>query len=390
MVRDNLFTALRRYRTTPDRNPREDFITEAFAWLLRRHDQLGKAVLDHFAQGIRQPGWPADRAARWRTQVVFERGPVERVGDAGEQRLRGRLDMVAEVGEHAIVCEHKVWSSLSSGQLEAYRAAAKELWPRGHTLVLITANARQHQPGADLALTWADIYQLVARWLQSHAQSAELVEDFLGLLADEGLAPPAPVSHESILSFLPASTFEGSMLAVVRKVVEADWRWLADRVATRNVGGPYLRGSRPEGICDGRLGVDLLPGWRPGIFLGVILDGTDHRVKPSEPLKGPDFSLVLSYTRDEGAPPRDLYLDSPEFKDLQRRLASDARGWDYADTREHPWHPIHLRRPLLDVFRGTLDFDGQVEQFIACGREAIEVLLAGGELEALRARLGAP
>lgn len=377
MTRDNLFTALRSFRPSADRDPREDFITEAFAWLLRRHEGLAKALLTFFAEKVQDPRWPLDKAPKWRTQVTFG---------------GGRLDMVADYGDVAVVCEHKVWSPLAAGQLDNYKAAAGKLWSGGCTLVLITASVRQHEQNPDVALTWAEVYRVIARWHAQEGQGAALVEDFLGLLADEGLAPPAPVSHEAILSYLPAKSFERSMLAVVRevmKVIEADWAWLYDRLARPgDERGPYLRGSRPEGIADGRLGVDLLHGWRPGVFLGVIIDGTDHRVKPSEPLKGPDFCLVLSFDPKEGSPSRDVYLRSPEFKRLQERLTRDPQGWDYQDTSAHLWHPLHLRRPILDVLRGTQKLEEQVERFITHGREAIDVLLRGGELEELRKRLG--
>jgi hypothetical protein len=122
--------------------------------------------------------------------------------------------------------------------------------------------------------------------------------------------------------------------------------------------------------------------------LGVIIDGSDHRVEPSAPLKGPDFALVLTYDREKGTPARDAYLGSPAFKRLQERLAKDSRGWDYADTSSHPWHPLHLRRPMLDVFRGTTRFEEQVERYLHHGREAVDVLLEGGELEELRRRFG--
>ena len=368
----NLFTALRSYLPTPERDPKEDFTTEAFAWLLRRHPDLATAVLTFIAQ---QPGGMPGLGPclGWRTQVTVE---------------AGRIDMVADFGEHGIVFEHKLWSPLHAGQLDAYRAAAATLWPGRSIVVLITATRRQHDPSADVALTWADIYRVLDHWRGSGHEDAALVDDFLGLLASEGLAPPAPIAHEAILSYLPAQTLVPSVLAVVREAAKADWTWLYDRIAWPGQSPrPYLRGKRTEGFCDGRAGVDLLPGWRPGIFVGVLVDGTDHGVRrPSSPAKGPDFSVILSFHRDEGTPSRAAYLSSPEFERLRARLARDAGGWDFVDkTAEDGWHLLHLRQPMLEVFRGTLDVDSQLARFVDHGREGVELLLAGGELEALSA-----
>lgn len=372
---DNLFTALRSYTPTVGRDPREDFITEAFAWLLRRHTELADAVLTFIAQ---QPGGMPGLGEDvvWKTQVTVD---------------GGRIDMVADFGEHGIVFEHKVWSPLGPGQIDKYRAAASSLWPGRHIVVLITASTRQHEQTPDVALTWADVYRVIDNWRQSRNKDPELVVDFLGLLADEGLAPPSPISHEAILSYLPAKGLEESVLAVVREATKADWTWFYKRISWPGQNPrPYLRGSRPEGLRDGRAGVDLLPGWRPGIFVGAMLDGSDHGVQPSAATKGPDFCLVLSFHRDDGVPPRDEYLGSAEFQELRTRLAREAGNWDFLDrSAEHAWHLLHLRKPMLEVFRGSLTFEEQVERFLAQSRAAIDVLLAGGELEALRTRLGA-
>ena len=285
-----------------------------------------------------------------------------------------------------MIFEHKIRSPLGPDQLDKYRRAGEALWSGRNIVVLITASAQQHEQNPDVALTWAQIYRVAATWRDGGNQDAELVEDFLGLLADEGLGPPAPISHEAILSYLPAKTLEASLLAVVREVAKADWSWLYDRLGwPGQARQPYIRGSK--GIRDGRQGVELLPGWRPALFVGVLLDGTDHGVRPSAPHKGPDFCLVLGFHREDGFPPRDSYLGSREFQALRTRLAEDSGRWDYVDMFDkHRWHPLHLRKPMLEVFRGTMKFEEQVKRFIEHGRDAIAVLLGGGELEDLRER----
>ncbi len=160
MAGDNLFTALRKYRPTADRDPIEDFVTEAFAWLLRRHTDLATTFLHDLSQRLQSPPWAARSGPSWKTQVVFD---------------GGRLDMVAEFADVAVVFEHKVWSPLGENQLGRYREASEKLWPGGSALVLITASARQHEPGADVCLTWADVYRTIERWSTARSQPAELI-----------------------------------------------------------------------------------------------------------------------------------------------------------------------------------------------------------------------
>ena len=135
----------------------------------------------------------------------------------------------------------------------------------------------------------------------------------------------------------------------------------------------------------------MLHKWRPGIFLGVLLDPSGHKVGASRPELGPDFCLILDFHMEAGTPGREEYLESPEFTALRKRLGQDSGLWSFVDQlhdrRGNPWHPLHLRRPLVEVMHGTNCFEGQVDRYEATAREALELLLAGGELTGLRDRL---
>jgi len=86
------------------------------------------------------------------------------------------------------------------------------------------------------------------------------------------------------------------------------------------------------------------------------------------------------------------FLNSDEYSKLRSRLKENSDTWDFHDHRfevlkPNRWHHLHLRKPLAEVLRGTITFEEQVHRFILQGREVIELLLAGGELEALTNRL---
>ena len=89
----NLFEALRRYVPGPKRNPAEDYLTEAFAWLLNQHESLGREVAQHVV-GDRQLN---EAPFEWRTQVHLD---------------KGRVDMVGEGGGVVLICEHKIDAQL--------------------------------------------------------------------------------------------------------------------------------------------------------------------------------------------------------------------------------------------------------------------------------------
>lgn len=66
---DSLLTSLRKYHPRENTNPVENFITEAFAWLLRKDDELSHSLINHIAQKLSD----TDKVlfAEWRCQLVY-------------------------------------------------------------------------------------------------------------------------------------------------------------------------------------------------------------------------------------------------------------------------------------------------------------------------------
>lgn len=142
----------------------------------------------------------------------------------------------------------------------------------------------------------------------------------------------------------------------------------------------------------GRLGLEILDVSFPSIFVGALLNGSDFKVQPSNLHLGPDFCLILGFDIRKWKSFEGEFFHSDEYTKLRSRLKENSRAWDFHDhrfdvARSNPWHPLHLRKPLAEVLRGTITFEEQVDRFILHGREVIELLFAGGELEALTNRL---
>lgn len=77
------------------------------------------------------------------------------------------------------------------------------------------------------------------------------------------------------------------------------------------------------------------------------------------------------------------------------RLDMVAGHWNVLHhLKEHPrpnrWHPLHIRRPLLEVMRGTATFEEQVERFMVASKEVLEFVLRGGEIAAFWTRFSIP
>jgi hypothetical protein len=265
--------------------------------------------------------------------------------------------------------------------------------------VLITARKSQWTQTADVKLTWADVYN----WLSStNAPRVALLDELLEYLQAEGLGPAAPVSHESILSFGPGEQLLPALTTLFKR--------LANEIRVPDLPKELKSILRlPDAAMQplmfednwGRIGLTFpngLGSWRHGLFAGVLYHTQDHlrrgRYEYTVPHAGPDFDLILDFNTDDGSPSWTDYVGSPEFDQLRSRVRNDRHGYEVFDIlhdrqakEQNRWHPLHLRRPLLDVLRGTASVDEQASAMTREIHTAIEVILRGGELLALTNRI---
>ncbi len=142
----------------------------------------------------------------------------------------------------------------------------------------------------------------------------------------------------------------------------------------------------------GRMGISLWDEseWYPGIFVGVLLDGKDHCTKPINSAKGPDFCLILSFK----GPLFGTYRTNEHYREFlcnaQQRLNDGWNRWKFYNhleevERPNRYHPIHIRKPLLDVFAGTESYEEQECLFYNAASELIKLVAEEESFWKLRA-----
>ena len=375
-----LFEALRRYSPKENRDPLENFITEGFAWILNEYPEFGKFFLQDLKEKLKWSIGYDD--CEWRTQENF----------GGKYP-----DMVCYFNEEkrAIVFEHKTQRrGLHDKQLVNYRDYADQEFA-DHRIVLITATQQQHEQDPDLALCWSDIYNLISNW-EERGNNELLIKDFQQLLKSVGLGPPAPISHTAIQYYheimdLPKNIRDLVTRVKVREDQKKEWKEIIKKDYA--LFSPTQRGKDDYW---GRIGIELLAwedesGHGPGnIFVGIMVDGKDHKIEPIDPVKGPDFCLIIgsfSYSL------LDLYNTKEEYKKLvtvlEKKVAQLNDGWefynhldDHNDPNKH--HPIHIRKPMLDVFCGTESCEDQEQRFYEVASKLIKLVAEEESFWALR------
>lgn len=365
-MKTNLLTSLRKYRPRVNSDPLENFITEAFSWLLNNNPDLGKFFMRHVINELRLEIEFSEEDLVWETQENFN---------------GFYPDMLCQIDDSAFIFEHKVWSHLHPNQLKNYRDYANSKYgPEKTRLILITGGVFQHDQKPDLAICWHNVYQWLSDWQQGQQgqQSQQghavnfLTESFKELLVEEGLGPPATISHESILSFYPAINFKKNLSQLISRVEKScDWLSLV-REGHGKIIVPKHKGTI-RGEEWGRIGLQILDSWHPGIFVGFMLEGDDHKIKPLQNEK-PDFSIIIDIDKKHHT----YYQKNKDYLDIISELTPKLKtlGFDLhhhidKDNNPNMWHPIHIRMSMLDLFRGTRNAAEQDQRF---KEKATEVL----------------
>lgn len=339
-MNDDLLVSLKKYKTTAKKDSVENFITESFAWILRNYNNFSEYFLNFISKELEiNDNFDSDN---WETQVNFNGYYPDLVYYYSNKTK-------------AIVFEIKAYSHLHNNQLDNYRTYSEKYFSE-YKLILITANETQHFQNPDLSLCWRNIYKLIETFKNKYSEDLFMLDSFLKLLEHEGLGPIAPISHESILYYFKSQDF----IPKIKKMSNFKKDVFSNIVSSDILVAEYQDGW-------GRIGVDLLGRpWIPGIFVGFMLDGKDHKTKPVMGDISPDFEIIIEFDTKLHS----IYPDNLFYINLVNELSDEINKigdlWDFYHhiqdkslVNYNYWHPIHIRKPILELFRGTKTWEEQ-------------------------------
>ena len=195
---------------------------------------------------------------------------------------------------------------------------------------------------------------------------AFVCRNFCTLLDRKGLGPMKPLRDEDIRNYFDVRELLDNLPITMQAVSGREWR---GDVVNRTVSERW-----------GRVGFDLRGKWNPGVFVGVMLDGRNHRTSPLCLKKGPDACVILDV--DKNLHPATKIC---AYQRLETELKSKKKteylpeGWKlYNHARDeksrNPWHPYHIRCPLIDVLAGTETAEAQVDKFYEDAHKVVELI----------------
>ena len=377
---ESIFSALSSYSPQPSMNPRENFLTELLAWIVNNVDAFGEKYVSFLLNACHavNPGAEDNEAE------------IEAVTQ--QHVSTGYIDMVIydKGRKNAFICEHKIDSPLSENQIKKYMDNSRELEPdyRFYS-VLLTKRESQHVEPADVMTIWSKITQLAKDTLDDESlmltESDQFVlEQFVDFMNMEGLGVSDPINCSNLLTYFSALEVSKGIEKIFRGLTNPEIQW--QQIIPGIEAFPSPRDDfRP---CFenkwGRMGISFFSNWRPGLFAGVILDGTDHRLEPVDRSKGPDLVVLLDANL-RNAEEYNQICTSEWFQKIMRRLKSlsnregfieaSSHRWKLVDAPKNRWRIAILQTPLFDVIENCRNLDDQSEKIKDCLVDGINLFL---------------
>lgn len=377
-MENNLLVNLRKYRPRENTNPLENFITEAFAHLLRSSEVITGALVTYI-NGLLE-------------DEITWHGPDYQVSTQ-ENFANKYPDMVLKWESGVLVFEHKVRADLHFQQLEHYRNYAAENFS-DYRLVLITEREYQHQQSPDCAFCWNNVYSLIKKQL-AHIEPDVIwyAKEFMALLKSESLGPVAPINPIAIQHYLEAKALDDQLASLFRMATLPQNNW-----PLGSGFGTVINDLSKK--VEQRFGIEFRPiengsarGWFPGIFHGVIFDGSDHHFNED---MGNRLHVAVVFDFDRRT--HQLLRKSDTFRcfslDFCQRIAALNADWKVINKPQQSgiqninwYHPLALIQPMEQFFAGLHNAEDQLAHFVQQMSRVQQVIVESTDFASLVAEM---
>ncbi|RKF22274.1 hypothetical protein DBZ36_01100 [Alginatibacterium sediminis] len=365
---NSLLVNISKYASSHQTSPIENFITEAFAWLLRNDEQVREALCIILQSKGSDQGLSFEQLAEsdsLDTQVNFN-------GKYPDMLWYSKDD------QFCVIFEHKVWSELHHKQLHNYRAYAEEHLNKRHAIVLISAHVGQHRQNPNIALCWHEVAQEIQKIDSKNGKLDWIRSEFVDLLKNNGLVDVSPINPLSVAYYNEVKRLDKQLTNISERSRNLSWPLLNQENAT-----VFTIPENRKINQWGRVGLtfssfvkDNPPAWKPGLFFGFVMDGSDHLIE--DLLKeGPIAAVVLSINQKHFLSLKDKGYYDRFVAHLRKQIP---KGWHISDRTEkgnriNKWHPLIIYRNLSEFIGDANTLDKQQQTYFRQMSEMQELIL---------------
>ena len=168
------------------------------------------------------------------------------------------------------------------------------------------------------------------------------------------------IKPEAVKAYFSAKDFESSIFSIFSELSSFNWESKVPNL--RKIGSAVDRSDYNPTFKKmqwGRSGISFFDDWIPGLFAGVILDGTDHALKPLDVSKGPDFVVLLDIQKNVHKI-FDEARGSDWLRDIRKQLVN-VSNWDVIQKPQNEYRLLIIRKPFFDILDGNDSIESQTE-----------------------------
>lgn len=388
VMNDSLLVNVSKYAASDKNSPIENFITEAFAWLLDHDKDVFNCVMSLIKEKShdhRVINYDVLGEVCINTQVNFNGVFPDMLWEDKNQNWK-------------IVFEHKIWSPLHENQLKNYRDYAKTYSDKHnchYTLVLITARSSQHQQDPDVALCWYDVAEVIIELENTESKTEWMRREFLALLESNNLLGINPINPLALSYYKEIKAVDTQLTNVCTSSLEKKW----DLSNNDNVDFELKKqifarwGRLGFEFLSPRRNVPTFESWEPSIFCGFITSPEDHLIEDLMSKGVPLTSVILSFNRSlHKIIPTNVHfkalvielIDKLEKSQITNTLS---KHWRLSDrttfSKFNSWHPLIIYCDLDLFYRGKNKVEDQEEYFFSEINEIQKLILSCYSFKAL-------
>ena len=373
---NSIFYALTSYTPTLYIDPQENFLTELFAWTLNYVPGFAQKYLDLVNKQVYVDG----------VSPINDETSISVVTQ--ETVTSGYIDMViyTDAGV-SYICEHKVDSELSDDQIQKYINCSDELRNDDrYCSVLLTKAKWQFAQNADACLTWSEVDGLIESIINDYYDDPAnrfVLEQFSKFLKEKGLGRIKPMNAEYMRdSFIREKAnviqMDNQLKRLFNELADLDWKTIIPGIDSFLIDERYkceykTKRTGPEW---GRVGINFYKNWKPGLFAGVLYDGTDHKLELCDENMGPDLVIVLDIENK-----LKKEFDSFDWTiNMKTRLRKDHAPFiKFVSAPKSAWRLAVLQRPFYDIIKDADTYDEQKERIVEAIKTGVELMIGKGE-----------
>ena len=394
----SLFSFLTGYVPTDKRESKEDFFTQAFAWILEQFPKFAIYYIDFLNEKLcRKADVNATIYGMVNGQKYKYEIETQRNLDDGHSRLDLLISVKADNDKKVYyICEHKVDSELSENQISRYMSLKSEINPDPSAefySILLTKDVKQHTQYADVRIVWGDVKELidaflVEDYLKSEREFIFVLEQLSMYLTEKGLENAKSVNKWDLINhnfdidkFNKDSDIEKTLNHFMNKLSE-DLDELKSEGKLEKIFPNLLNLSDANYklICNkalwGRKGisifgnewdsnksyndVNLFKGaWKVGLFVGFLYNPSDHKIEPLNVQKGFDMVIIL-----DGMGKRySERINNASFDSMTETLKKNSADFNFIPFEElkNNYRLAVLRKSFMDVLSINGEFQNDID-----------------------------